>query len=81
MTKQKEKFLICCINTLTDLIQIYNSPLLDPDRGPKKLQRKVMFDIHYYMCHHGCENILDMTKKSFTLCYDKETHITFCDED
>ena len=65
------------ITSVSDLVQIYNSPHLDPDHGPKELQNKVMFDVHYYMCHRGNENILDMTKDTFNLCYNQDTKIAY----
>ena len=62
---------------LTDLRLIYNSEHLDPERSPSHLQRKVMFDIRYYMCRRGGENIKDMTKETFQLCFDNETKISY----
>ena len=56
---------------------IYNSPFLDPDGSPSQLQRKVMFDIRYYMCRRGGENIHGMTKDTFQLHYDNETKIPY----
>ena len=50
---------------------------MDPERSPSHLQRKVMFDIRYYMCRRGGENIQDMTKSTFQLNYDTETKISF----
>ena len=50
---------------------------MDPDVGVKELQRKVMFDIRFFMCRHGCENIVGMTKSTFNLCYDQETKISY----
>ena len=62
---------------LTDLRRIYNSDYLDPDRSPSSLQKKVMFDIRYYMCRCGGENIKDMTKETFQLHFDTETNISY----
>ena len=64
-------------NFFTDLRVIFNCELMDPDRSPTHLQRKVMFDIRYYMCHSGGENINDMTKNTFQLNFDTETNISF----
>ena len=50
---------------------------MDPDISPSHLQRKVMFDIRYYMCRRGGENIADMTKSTFQLEYDTETNISY----
>ena len=60
-----------------DLIQIYNSALMDPDKGPVELQRKVMFDVRFFMCRRGGENIVDMTKSTFNLMYDKELNMAY----
>ena len=50
---------------------------MDPDKGVVELQRKVMFDIRYYMCRRGNENIKDMTKSTFNLCFDQESGISY----
>ena len=60
-----------------DLRILFNSEHMDPDRSPAHLQRKVMFDIRYYMCRRGGENIADMTKSTFQLQYDTETQISY----
>ena len=60
-----------------DLCTIYNSELLDPDKDPSSLQKKVMFDIRYYICRQGGENIKDMTKNTFQLEYDPETRMSY----
>ena len=36
-----------------------------------------MFDVRYYMRQRGNENIVDMTKKTFNLCYDAETKMSY----
>lgn len=36
-----------------------------------------MFDIQYYFCRHGGENITTMTKETFKLEYDSETEIAY----
>ena len=56
---------------------IYNSPQLDPDKGPQELQNKVQFDIRFYMMRRGAENIEKMTKNTFQLHSDQETGIAF----
>ena len=48
---------------------MYNSKELDPDAGPISLQNKVMFDVFYYMCRRGNENIVSMTKDTFNVVY------------
>ena len=36
-----------------------------------------MFDICYYMCRRGGENMLEMTRTTFELCYDTESNMSF----
>ena len=36
-----------------------------------------MFDIQYYLCRRGGENIKDITKNTLKLHYDTETRITY----
>ena len=50
---------------------------MDPDTSNCSLQRKVMFDIHYYFCRRSNENFQSMTKSTFELVYNKETKITY----
>ena len=50
---------------------------MDPDAGPRALQRKVQFDIRYYFCRRGSENIYSMTKETFRLAYDSTTKIAY----
>ena len=50
---------------------------MDPDMGPKQLQNKVQFDIRYYFCWRGSENIYEMTKDTSQLAYDRETKIAY----
>ena len=50
---------------------------MDPDKGPKELQRKVMFDVCYFMCRRGRENIVGMTKSTFLMCYDQDSKIAY----
>lgn len=69
--------LVTKTNFISDLQKIYASPHMDPDLGPRQLQNKVMFDIRYYFCRRGGENIEDMTKSTFQLHYDVETKITY----
>ena len=56
---------------------IYNHKYLDAEAGPRALQRKVMFNVRYYFCRRGSENIHDMTKETFRLAFDKETKIAY----
>lgn len=50
---------------------------MDPDAGPRQLQNKVMFDIRFYFCRRGGENIEEMKKDTFSLEFDSETSIAF----
>ena len=67
-------FYICFFS---DLVKIYNSNLLDPHAGPKSLQNKVQFDIRYYMCRRGGENIESMTKDTFQLIWDNDLNMSY----
>ena len=60
-----------------DLEKLYSSPHMDPDRGPKELFNKVQFDIRYYFCRRGFENIYDMTKGTFSFATDPNTGISY----
>ena len=50
---------------------------MDPDAGPRQLQNKVMFDIRYFFCQRGVENIHDFDVNTFELQYDNSTGIAF----
>ena len=50
---------------------------MDPDNTPRSLQNKVQFDIRYYFCRRGGENIHSMTKETFELSFDVDTKIAF----
>lgn len=52
------------LNKIADLQKLYASPHLDPERGPRELQNKVMFDVRYCFCCRRGENIESMTKKN-----------------
>ena len=43
----------------------------------KKHCNKVMFDIRYYFCRHGGENIKDMTVGTFELKFDTNKGISY----
>ena len=51
---------------------MYNHEYMDPTKGPQHLQRKVQFDIRFYFCHRGCENIEKMLKTDFEVQYNRE---------
>ena len=54
---------------LSDLRKIYNFMSCD---SPKSLADKVQFDIRFYFCRRGCENMHAMTKDTFEICVDCE---------
>ena len=56
---------------------IYNSKLLNPDLRPRNLQKKVQFDVRYYLCRRGSENIYEMKTDMFTLGFNSETKIAY----
>lgn len=62
---------------LTDLVKLYNSEEMDPDLCPVSLQNKVQFDIRYYFCRRGGENIHEMTKDTFQLVFDAELQMPY----
>ena len=53
-------------------MKLYNSPHMDPDRGPRELLNKVLFDIRYFFCCRGNENIYDMTKETFRIAVQED---------
>ena len=61
----------------TDLELLYKSPHLDPDRGPRELLNKVQFDIRYYFCQRGLENIYEMKKDTFEFGYCNDTQMGY----
>ena len=63
--------------TISDLVKLYNSKLLNPDCGPRQLQNKVEFDVRFYFCQRGQENIHKMTVDTFNLIYDPETKMSY----
>ena len=52
---------------------MYNHALLDPNNRPEALQRKVQFDLIFYFCRRGMENIDKMKKDTFKVKYNTET--------
>ena len=45
---------------------------MDPSRSPEHLQRKVQFDLRFYFCRKGCENMEKMLKTDFEFKYSTE---------
>ena len=56
---------------------MYNHAYLDPDRGRYSLQRKVQFDIRFFFCRCGAENIEKMQKSDFVMELNKEKEIWY----
>ena len=59
------------------LFDIYHNRHLDPDIGPRQLQKKVQFDIRFYFARRGAENMHKMTKTTFAVKLDKQTGIKY----
>ena len=63
-------------NLFSDLLKLYHHPIMDPDAGNRELQNKVIFDLRFYFCHRGNENVHGWTKSTFELKFDQESGIT-----
>ena len=57
-----------------DLKKLYSSDKLNPNFGPEALLKKVMFDVRFYFCRRGCENMASMEKGHFTLSQDENAN-------
>ena len=53
---------------------------MDPDAGNRQLFSKVMFDLRFYFCRRGNENVHKWTKSTFELKYDVDTGITYLEK-
>ena len=62
----------CIMFHISDRIKLYVSPHMDPDINRYFLQNKVQFDIRFYFCHRGAENIHTMQKSMFAVMCDEE---------
>ena len=51
---------------------MYNHDYINPNKGPKQLQHKVQFDLRFYFCRRGMENMEKMRKTDFDLRYDTQ---------
>lgn len=58
------------LNLFSDRVKLYASPLMDPDRNKYSLQNKVQFDIRFYFCRRGAENMHKMMKSMFEVRHD-----------
>ena len=56
----------------SDLVKLYNSTYLSTSTA-SGLYRKVQFDIRYYFCRRGGENMVDMTKETFSVQTDPDS--------
>ena len=52
---------------------MYNHPYMDPDVDHKSLQRKVQFDIHFFFCRRGSENVEDVQVSDFKIGFNTKT--------
>lgn len=65
---------------LTDIYQIYNSPHLNHEAGPVQLRNKVKWDIRYYFCCRGKENLYKFTKETFKLKHNEEQDLRYIEK-
>ena len=52
---------------------MYQHPYMDPDGDRDSLQRKVQFDIRFYFCRRGAENMETMKKTMFAVWINDKT--------
>ena len=55
-----------------DHVKLYNHKYMDPNQGPDNLQHKVQFDLRFYFCRRGCENMDSMLKTDFDIKLNEE---------
>ena len=60
-----------------DWVKLYNHALLDPDKSPESLQRKVQFNLRFYFCRRGMDNMDKMKKTDFELRFNTKTEEWF----
>ena len=60
----------------SDLVKLYNSTYLSTSTA-SGLYRKVQFDIRYYFCRRGGENMVDMTKETFSVQTDPDSGLRY----
>lgn len=63
-----------------DIYQIYNSPHLNHEVGPVQLRNKVEWDIRYYFCRRGKENLYVFTKETFKLKHNEEQDLCYIEK-
>lgn len=64
----------------TDLYEIYHSPHLDPELGPQQLRNKVEWDLRFYFCRRGKQNIYTFTKDTFKLSHHEEWDLRYIEK-
>ena len=60
-----------------DLTKLYKHKFMSPAFSPAMLQTKVQFNVCYYFCRRGGENIYSMTKDTFELKFDLKMKIAY----
>ena len=58
-------------------MKLYNSDVLNPDKGAQQLQDKVLFDIRFYFMRRANENIDKFTKSTFKMETDSNTGLRY----
>ena len=56
---------------------MYNHDYMNPYKGAEHLQRKVQFDLRFYFCRRGCDNMEKMQKDHFETKFNTETEEWF----
>lgn len=62
------------------MYEIYNSPHLNHEAGPVQLCNKVEWDIRYYFCRRGKENLYSFTKETFKLKHNEEQDLRYIEK-
>ena len=62
-------------------MKLYCSQLMDPTKGPRALQAKVMFDIRFYFARRGAENIKQMKVNTFRVVFDQQLDLIYIKKD
>jgi hypothetical protein len=56
---------------------LYQHIEMDPSNTPKSLQNKVQFDLRFFLCRRGNENVYEMTKTTFEVTTDPYTGLKY----
>ena len=62
---------------LVALIKFYHSNAMNPSTGPRALQAKVMFNIHFYFARQGSENFKQMKGNTFCAVWDDDIDLMY----